>query len=83
MEGNGQDESEPVLSECLGTVVWFSDQRGFGFISVEGLGDVYCHYSAIKQRNGSRRSLLKDQRVRLHVLRGQRGWLAAEVEISS
>ena len=72
-----------VDHRSVGRVVWFSDAKGFGFISVEGRGDVFCHYSAIKSLGSGRRSLLKDQRVLLDVVEGPKGLLAAHVEVSA
>jgi cold shock protein len=74
-----EDESEVI--RCKGKVVWFQDQKGYGFIRADGLGDVFCHFSAIKNGVG-RRSLQKDQRVELVVVKGPKGLMAAEVEVT-
>jgi CspA family cold shock protein len=73
----------PEDARRVGTVVWFSDAKGFGFIHVDGVGDVFCHYSAIKQPGEGRRSLLQDQRVELQVVKGPKGLLAAQVEVTA
>jgi CspA family cold shock protein len=55
-----------------GTVKWFNDAKGFGFISQDGGGDdVFVHFSAI-QGNGFK-SLVEGQRVEYEVTRGPKG----------
>ncbi|GAA2664561.1 cold-shock protein [Nonomuraea recticatena] len=55
-----------------GTVKWFNDDKGFGFIAVDGGGpDVFVHFSAIDA--GGFRSLAEDQRVEFEVNQGDRG----------
>ena len=54
-----------------GTVKWFNDDKGFGFIQQENGPDVFVHFSAI---NGSgRRSLTEGQQVTFDVSAGQKG----------
>jgi CspA family cold shock protein len=64
-----------------GTVKWFSAEKGYGFISVEGSKDVFVHYSAI-QSDGFR-SLQEGQRVQFDVVQGQKGPQAANLTIVS
>jgi CspA family cold shock protein len=60
-----------------GTVKWFSDQKGFGFITGEDGKDVFCHFSAI-QTDGFK--TLKDgQKVTFDVTMGEKGLRAANV----
>lgn len=60
-----------------GTVKWFNDEKGFGFIEREGGQDVFVHYSAI---NGvGRKSLHEGQKVTMEVTQGQKGPQAANV----
>jgi cold shock CspA family protein len=62
-----------------GTVSWFDDDKGFGFIqSDEGGPDVFVHFSAIADRGGFR-SLEEGQRVEFDVTQGQRGPQAEDV----
>lgn len=62
-----------------GTVKWFNDQKGFGFISPAGGGkDVFCHFSAI-QSNNSRKSLEDGAKVEFDVEQGDKGPQAANV----
>ena len=54
-----------------GTVKWFNDEKGFGFIEQEGGKDVFVHFSAI---NGSgRRSLQEGQKVTMEVTNAEKG----------
>ena len=54
-----------------GTVKWFKDANGFGFITLDEGGDVFVHHSAI-QGDGFK-SLLEGQKVELDVVKGRNG----------
>ena len=60
-----------------GTVKWFNNQKGFGFISDEQSNDVFVHYSGI-QSNGFK-SLEEGQEVEFEVIEGQKGPQAVNV----
>ena len=60
-----------------GTVKWFNNEKGFGFITVEGGDDVFVHFSAI-QGEGFK-SLEEGQAVAFTIVEGNRGPQAAEV----
>ena len=60
-----------------GTVKWFNNQKGYGFIEVEGEDDVFVHYSAI-QKEGFK-TLEEGQKVEFEVIEGNRGPQAANV----
>ncbi|GIK58267.1 MAG: cold shock-like protein CspLA [Chloroflexota bacterium] len=66
------------MSETMqGTVKWFSDQKGYGFITKEDGKDLFVHHSAI-QGNGYK-SLAEGDRVSFSIEQGQRGPSAADV----
>lgn len=59
------------MSTVTGSVKWFNDEKGFGFIQQESGPDVFVHFSAI---NGTgRRSLQEGQQVTFEVSDGQKG----------
>ncbi|MBN98479.1 MAG: cold-shock protein [Gemmatimonadetes bacterium] len=60
-----------------GTVKWFNDSKGFGFIERESGGDVFVHHTAI-QGEGFR-SLSDGQQVEFTVVQGQKGPAAENV----
>jgi CspA family cold shock protein len=62
-----------------GTVKWFSDQKGFGFLAVEGDKDVFVHHSAIDAAGF--RSLVEGQRVEFSVEQGPKGPSAVNVRV--
>ena len=64
---------------AIGTVKWFNDAKGFGFIKQEGGEDVFCHHSSI-QADGFR-TLAEGQTVEFEVKRGPKGLLAENVRI--
>jgi CspA family cold shock protein len=64
---------------ATGTVKWFNDAKGFGFITPEGGGgDLFAHFSAI-QSSGFK-SLAEGQRVEFDVVNGPKGLQAANIK---
>ena len=64
----------------LGTVAWFDDDKGFGFVTPDGGGDdLFVHFSSIVGEGGHR-SLAEGARVELDVVQGDRGPQAAQVQ---
>jgi CspA family cold shock protein len=60
-----------------GTVKWFNDQKGFGFISQEGGEDVFVHHTAITMDGF--RTLAEGDRVEFDITQGKKGLAAANV----
>jgi len=61
----------------IGTVKWFNDQKGYGFIARESGDDVFVHFSAIE--GSGFRSLMEGDRVEFSVEQGDKGPAAAHV----
>jgi CspA family cold shock protein len=64
-------------SLAQGTVKWFSNEKGYGFIEREGGDDVFVHHSAIDM--DGYRSLTEGQRVEFDVEQGDKGLQAKNV----
>lgn len=62
-----------------GSVKWFNDSKGFGFISQEEGDDVFVHYSAIE--GDGFKSLQEGQAVTFEVVEGPKGLQAANVRV--
>jgi CspA family cold shock protein len=60
-----------------GTVKWFNDSKGFGFLEQENGEDVFCHFSAIS--GDGFKSLAEGDRVSFEVTKGPKGLQAANV----
>ena len=62
---------------ATGTVKWFNDAKGFGFITQESGEDVFVHFSAIQAQGF--KSLAEGDKVEFEVTRGPKGHQAANV----
>lgn len=68
-----------MANEVTGTVKWFNDEKGFGFIGRDGgEPDVFVHYKAIKSE-GSRKTLREGQKVTMEVTTSKKGPSAENV----
>ena len=65
------------MDRQLGTVKWFNNAKGYGFIGREEGKDVFCHYSAIQQEGY--KSLVEGDQVEFEIINGQKGPQAANV----
>ncbi len=74
----GSKSKEEQTQMATGTVKWFNDAKGFGFITQDsGSEDVFCHHSAI-QGSGFR-SLVEGQKVEFETTKGPKGLQAVNV----
>ena len=68
------------MARQTGTVKWFNDAKGFGFITTEGGEDVFVHSSAIQSRGF--RPLSEGAQVEFDVIEGPKGLQAANVTVA-
>ena len=68
-----------MSNQVTGTVKWFNDEKGFGFIKLEGGNDVFVHYRSINAQG--RRTLHEGQSVSWVVEQGPKGPQAQNVSI--
>ena len=66
-----------TMARITGTVKWFNDAKGYGFISREGGPDVFVHFSAIQSEGF--KSLAEGDRVEFEIVQGQKGPQASDV----
>ena len=59
------------MAQLTGTVAWFNNAKGYGFLSHEGGADVFVHFSSI-QRDGYK-SLKEGEPVQFEIVQGDKG----------
>lgn len=64
---------------ATGTVKWFDAEKGFGFITQDGGGDIFVHFSAIT--GDGFRTLEENQKVEFEVTQGAKGAQAENVRV--
>jgi CspA family cold shock protein len=62
----------------VGTVKWFNDKKGFGFISREGGDDLFVHFNEI-QSEGGFKTLKENAKVEFEVIKTEKGEAASKV----
>jgi cold shock protein len=73
----GTPQRKRSAEMAQGTVKWFNDAKGFGFISQEDGEDVFVHFSAVQAQGF--KSLAEGDKVEFEVTRGPKGLQAANV----
>jgi CspA family cold shock protein len=63
---------------ATGTVKWFNDKKGFGFISIEGGEDIFVHHTAIE--SDGFRTLEEGDKVEFEIVKGDKGDKAEKVK---
>jgi len=76
----GFDDAGTSNAMEQGTVKWFNDGKGYGFITRQNGEDVFVHYSAIQA--GGSRMLQEGQIVQFRVVKGPKGWQAENVQVA-
>lgn len=66
------------MSASTGTVKWFNEAKGFGFIEQESGADVFAHFSAIV--GSGFKNLIEGQKVSFNVTQGQKGLQAENIQ---
>jgi len=70
-----------IQDMAAGTVKWFNDSKGFGFITPDGGGeDLFAHFSAIQ--SAGFKTLAEGQRVNFDVTNGPKGKQASNIQIA-
>lgn len=67
------------MSTVTGTVKWFNESKGFGFIEQENGADVFAHFSAIS--GSGFKTLIEGQKVEFNVTQGQKGPQAENIVV--
>ena len=67
------------MSTVTGTVKWFNESKGFGFIEQEDGPDVFAHFSAIS--GSGFKTLIEGQKVEFNVTQGQKGPQAENIVV--
>jgi CspA family cold shock protein len=79
--GDLQKEGETHVERLKGTVKWFNNAKGYGFLGRDDGPDVFIHYSAITTEGY--KSLQEGDKVEFEIVQGQKGPQAANVTKSS
>jgi len=77
MSNSERHEKGVYMERLQGTVKWFNNAKGYGFIGRDNGDDVFVHYSAITSEGY--KSLQEGDKVEFEVAQGQKGQQAANV----
>lgn len=65
------------MAQYKGKVAWFNNAKGYGFITAEGIKDVFCHFSAVQQKGY--KALNEGDEVEFDIGQGEKGAQAENV----
>ncbi|MBM6837551.1 cold shock domain-containing protein [Clostridium saudiense] len=67
------------MSSYTGTVKWFNQEKGYGFISANDGQDIFVHHSQVKEK-GSEKDLYEGENVSFSISEGEKGPMAINVQ---
>jgi CspA family cold shock protein len=73
-----QDGDQVIEGDITGTVKWYDEKKGYGFITCDDTRDVFVHHTGLNTRGFGK--LNEGQRVTFDIARGERGLKAINVE---
>ena len=71
-----------VLKLTEGTVKWFNNRKGYGFIETEEDGDIFVHHSAIVKKGDEYATLNESDKVEFEITQGEKGPAASKVVVT-
>ena len=71
-----------VLKLTEGTVKWFNNRKGYGFITTEEDGDIFVHHSAIVKEGDEYATLNENDKVEFEITQGDKGPAASNVVVT-
>lgn len=67
------------MTSTTGTIKWFNQEKGYGFISCDNGNDVFVHYSHVKEK-GTDKDLHEGENVSFDIEQGAKGPMAINVQ---